>query len=188
MRPIKIIDIPDPCRQSWHDMKATAEGRYCNSCEKTVIDFTVMTNKEIITFLASRSNICGRLYSSQMESINTSVRSNKNSFSGKTLIAAISLISVFNQVKAESKIIQAVEQRANSDIHKRPTHKTLHGRCLTSAQIHDELPIRQLPHQGENNILFSSQTEILGGVVRCIAIVQRPPLYKRIWWQIKKVF
>ena len=40
--------IPSPCTESWDCMTSTKEGRFCQSCEKTVVDFTRMSDAELL--------------------------------------------------------------------------------------------------------------------------------------------
>ncbi len=61
------IDIPAPCHESWANMSPTEKGRFCNSCEKEVQDFTRMTEAQIILALKREKHVCGRLTSKQLE-------------------------------------------------------------------------------------------------------------------------
>ena len=62
------VQIPEPCHEKWSEMTAAEKGRHCASCDKTVIDFSVMTDRQIIEFLdkQSKGSTCGRLKSSQV--------------------------------------------------------------------------------------------------------------------------
>jgi hypothetical protein len=61
------IQIPTTCHEGWDNMTANAQGRYCNSCEKTVIDFTGMTDTQLANFFKSKAeNTCGRFYADQL--------------------------------------------------------------------------------------------------------------------------
>jgi len=64
-----VIRIPQPCSESWAAMTPTAAGRHCAACQKTVIDFTAMTDGEVLAHLAraGSGDTCGRLRSSQLE-------------------------------------------------------------------------------------------------------------------------
>jgi hypothetical protein len=35
------LSIPAPCEQSWNDMQPALGGRHCNSCSKTIVDFSL---------------------------------------------------------------------------------------------------------------------------------------------------
>jgi hypothetical protein len=62
------IQIPTTCHEDWDSMTAATQGRYCNSCEKTVIDFTNMSDTQLANFFAKKKeNVCGRFYSDQLD-------------------------------------------------------------------------------------------------------------------------
>tara|TARA_R110002050_G_scaffold57866_7_gene130221 strand:+ start:5298 stop:6143 length:846 start_codon:yes stop_codon:yes gene_type:complete len=66
------ISIPKPCHEDWNKMTPKDKGRFCNSCVKTVIDFTKMDTYEIQDFVNDNKNnrICGHFKQSQLDSIN----------------------------------------------------------------------------------------------------------------------
>jgi hypothetical protein len=49
-----IATIPKPCRESWETMTPTADGRHCARCQIAVIDFTRLSEAEILAYLAER--------------------------------------------------------------------------------------------------------------------------------------
>lgn len=65
------ISIPEPCHEDWNKMIPNKNGRFCESCSKTVVDFTTMLPDDIKNyFLENRGkSICGRIKQSQMDSI-----------------------------------------------------------------------------------------------------------------------
>ncbi|MBS1595356.1 MAG: hypothetical protein JST90_13650 [Bacteroidetes bacterium] len=46
------LTIPTPCHERWDDMTATERGAFCHSCSKEVIDFSAMTDSELLSFFA----------------------------------------------------------------------------------------------------------------------------------------
>ena len=48
------ISIPQPCAQPWAAMRPTADGRHCGACQTEVVDFTRLSEAEILTYLARR--------------------------------------------------------------------------------------------------------------------------------------
>jgi len=70
---IKHISIPKPCTQNWADMHIVAQGGFCQSCQKTVIDFTKLSNEEILTTLLSTDSACGRFSPVQLSTLNASL-------------------------------------------------------------------------------------------------------------------
>ena len=61
------ISIPTPCHESWASMDATECGAFCHSCRKEVIDFSAMTDREVIEYLSKNKTGCGRFRSDQLE-------------------------------------------------------------------------------------------------------------------------
>lgn len=47
----KYIELPNPCHENWWEMEKVPLGRHCNVCEKKVIDFTRMTDQQVIEIL-----------------------------------------------------------------------------------------------------------------------------------------
>ncbi|GGF01772.1 hypothetical protein [Flavobacterium limi] len=64
------ISIPKPCNENWNSMSPDKNGRFCNSCNKTVIDFTKMNKQEIQQYFAENSGkerICGHFKLNQIQ-------------------------------------------------------------------------------------------------------------------------
>lgn len=62
------IKVPTPCEQQWEQMQPTASGNFCGSCEKTVIDFTVFSDNQLMEYFKNHaSGVCGRFYTDQLE-------------------------------------------------------------------------------------------------------------------------
>jgi hypothetical protein len=66
MRPATHLTIPQPCSESWAAMTPTATGRHCAACANTVIDFTQLSDAEILEQLARPGNTCGRFRAGQL--------------------------------------------------------------------------------------------------------------------------
>ena len=59
--------VPHPCHENWDRMLESERGRFCNACSKTVVDFSVMSDQEVLEYFSSRSgNICGRFAPEQL--------------------------------------------------------------------------------------------------------------------------
>jgi hypothetical protein len=69
MQPTTSLRIPQPCHESWSAMTPTAAGRHCAACAKTVVDFTLKTDAEILAYLAGAANdrTCGRFAAGQLD-------------------------------------------------------------------------------------------------------------------------
>ena len=63
------LSIPEPCHENWHTMTPTDQGRFCNACTKEVIDFSMMTDTEILNYFSTltQEKVCGRALPSQLD-------------------------------------------------------------------------------------------------------------------------
>lgn len=61
------LNIEKPCSQDWEAMKLDNNNRLCQHCQKTVIDFSNLSDIDISKILDGNSNnICGRLNQNQL--------------------------------------------------------------------------------------------------------------------------
>jgi len=63
------LEIASPCSENFDKMIPNANGSFCNSCMKNVIDLSKKTNSEVARFIAENKDksICARLKTTQME-------------------------------------------------------------------------------------------------------------------------
>jgi len=63
------LSIPQPCHENWQNMTAREQGRFCNACAKEVVDFSKMTDAEVLNYFTglTHQNVCGRVLPSQLE-------------------------------------------------------------------------------------------------------------------------
>src|ERR1700750_3099480 len=62
------IRIDNPCTENWDRMRPEEQGRFCSSCQKMVIDFTAMSDSELLAYFSKpQASVCGRLQSSQLQ-------------------------------------------------------------------------------------------------------------------------
>jgi len=101
---IKQIVIKNSCHESWNKMTAVFDGKYCESCKKNVIDFTGMTNCEIVNYLNTNKNVCGRFIDNQFDNLNQNliVSQKRVSFFKNYKFAAL-FAGILTLTKAEAK-------------------------------------------------------------------------------------
>ncbi|MFW0736273.1 hypothetical protein [Flavobacterium sp. T12S277] len=63
------LEIANPCSENFDQMIPNAQGSFCSSCAKNVIDLSRKTNAEVARFVANNKdqNICARLKTTQLE-------------------------------------------------------------------------------------------------------------------------
>ncbi|OWP64352.1 hypothetical protein CDA63_04780 [Hymenobacter amundsenii] len=62
------LTIPEPCHESWAAMTPAAQGRHCAACAKTVVDFSCMTDAQVVAWLSRQAAgaTCGRFATPQL--------------------------------------------------------------------------------------------------------------------------
>jgi hypothetical protein len=61
------LHVPEPCHENWQQMTPQEQGRFCKACAKVVVDFSVMSDKEILNYISTASGkMCGRLDQDQI--------------------------------------------------------------------------------------------------------------------------
>jgi hypothetical protein len=62
------ITIPEPCDQKWSEMQACGSNRFCNKCEKQIIDFTYYSDAALIKVIEENDGrICGKFTKDQLD-------------------------------------------------------------------------------------------------------------------------
>jgi hypothetical protein len=61
------LNIPEPCHENWNQMTPQEQGRFCGSCKKVVVDFSVMSDQEILNYFSKAGeHTCGRFSNDQL--------------------------------------------------------------------------------------------------------------------------
>ncbi|MBV4358087.1 carboxypeptidase-like regulatory domain-containing protein [Pinibacter aurantiacus] len=62
------LHIADPCHEDWNKMSTTDKGRFCQSCSKQVVDFSLLSDKQILEYFSKqKGNTCGRFRDDQLD-------------------------------------------------------------------------------------------------------------------------
>ena len=63
------LQIPEPCHENWDKMTPVDKGRFCDSCQKAVVDFTGMSDAQLVAFFKkpSTGSVCGRFFNDQLD-------------------------------------------------------------------------------------------------------------------------
>lgn len=62
------LSIPTLCHEKWNEMTPQEQGRFCGNCQTTVVDFTTMSDSEVLNyFKKNQGNTCGRFAKKQVD-------------------------------------------------------------------------------------------------------------------------
>ncbi len=63
-----IFHIPEPCHENWDAMTPQDKGRHCESCNKIVVDFSIMSDRQVLEyFKTTTGKTCGRFNNDQLQ-------------------------------------------------------------------------------------------------------------------------
>jgi hypothetical protein len=99
-----MLSIPNPCSENWNNMTPQEKGRFCDTCQKCVVDFTAMTDAVVLDYFnKNNGKICGRFDKRQLDRV---LIINDKRFQKRFNIAAslllLSSLGFANSVKNEA--------------------------------------------------------------------------------------
>jgi hypothetical protein len=145
--PIKL-SIPTPCSQNWEGMSVTETGRFCDSCNKSVIDFTAYSDQQLADFFKrSKGGVCGKFKNDQLEKPLESLQYSQNRSLPQFMISAALTIGLGNNVHAAEKQITPTAIHAVTSGEKKESTSTPGGgdtHCI-SGKIIDKNTKEELP-------------------------------------------
>jgi hypothetical protein len=96
------LTIPEPCTQNWDDMTPNSKGKHCNSCQKTVVDFSNYTDKELVEFFKkTQVEVCGRISSYQCNRPMPIIEKSNNAFFQRALFGGALLAGIASTAKGQ---------------------------------------------------------------------------------------
>ncbi len=101
------VTITKPCTENWEKMNPnTGTSRFCDACQKCVIDFSTATDKEIISKLkSSKGEVCGKFSDAQLNrDLVTQNTPSKIHWSTFFSVLLASIVGVRTPVSAQSKM------------------------------------------------------------------------------------
>ncbi len=154
------LSIKEPCTQKFDSFTKTTFGGFCEYCSKEVIDFTGMSQKEIISYFSTaNTNTCGRLNKVQLSvnepkainNMNTNFVSKGIAIFGFSLLALCAIPELNAQTSTETNSIL------------KPTTPMVVGRIAVASQNQESYTVKgkvldeeKLPLAGVNVVLKGS--------------------------------
>jgi len=113
------VQVKEPCHENWQNMSPDEKGRFCGSCQKTVVDFTLMNDRQILDHLSKASgSTCGRFANDQLDrELKAEVVKPKSKWAYfiNLLIPIFLSSSGSNNTKGEPSIISNVDKHPASE-------------------------------------------------------------------------
>jgi hypothetical protein len=99
------ITLSSPCSEDLSNMQNTACGKFCNSCQKEVYDFTRLSDNEIYKIMqANNGNVCAQLTNVQLQNGFTYTEETYNNTVWLKYAASILFIGGITNAFGQSKI------------------------------------------------------------------------------------
>ncbi|MFC6996717.1 carboxypeptidase-like regulatory domain-containing protein [Rufibacter roseus] len=107
------VSIPQPCQEKWQEMTPQAQGRHCQSCAKTVVDFTRMTDAEVVQWMSvQKGSTCGRFRRDQLEKELKAVSPAQSNWTWRA--AALAFATWLSTTAAEAQSTKSKESTAEA--------------------------------------------------------------------------
>ncbi|MBB3697463.1 carboxypeptidase-like regulatory domain-containing protein [Flammeovirga yaeyamensis] len=146
------LTIETPCHEDPTNFKPTKKGGFCSHCQKEVVNFTGMTDKQIIQYLEqSKGKVCGRFKEDQLKSYSLvqPIPPKKKWFPGVAVISLLSLLPMYD-TKAQTDV--PIEKTEHKDIEDSQDNK---NDIIVSGIVKDE---DEQPLPGVSIIIEGSTT------------------------------
>lgn len=122
MKPQTIkINIEDPCHENWDKMLEEEKGKFCLACQKTVVDFSKMTNQQIIDYLNNTpGKVCGRVAKHQLNTPISNYTVNKTPFFNKYVAGFLMALGFYHPAKSQTQATPTEIHKTVGEIAVRP--------------------------------------------------------------------
>lgn len=157
------LTVPEPCSEDYFKMSSAERGRFCSSCKKEVIDFTVLSEYQILEiFRNNNSKMCGRINPDQLEKdYKTATSGGKKS----TWVAALfSTLMVLSSSTSKGAITNHVLPKIQLDLSAR---RVTDGRTPAQKDSVKLLKGRVVDDKGEG--LPGASIQIKGTSIKAVA-------------------
>lgn len=187
--PMKIerklrLSIPTPCDASAEHMTPTSCGSFCHLCRKEVVDFSAMTDTEILSVLRKSTSICGSFLPEQLDRDMVESYRVRRGFPFRLWAGILSFVAMLQLRPANAQVIhketatlspEATDVRYDDDsltqhniVEKDSTQPSLRG--MMTGMVEAERTIQYI----DVNTLQSN--------------AKRPGFFRTTWWRIKGFF
>lgn len=192
------IHIPKPCHESWDAMTPAQQGRFCQSCAKTVVDFSMMTDSEVLNYFTKNTgNTCGRFSDDQLQRPLQPIKQEKRK--AWWIAALMPLLMVYKKGYAQGEVSVKLRKAPSKVQHMAVTRKLLQRdtvrNTIISLSVSKELSKEIKPvdydviQKDERPIdKYALQETLLQGTAGGVYICAKPKPIDTIPTLIRRVF
>lgn len=108
------ISVPTPCEENWQKMQPLEKGRFCGACKKQILDFSTLSDREILRKYNSEKNLCGRFSSKQLER-NITIPKEKSSFWMASFSGILTVFTLTNNNVYSQRIVDTTQTDETSN-------------------------------------------------------------------------
>ena len=158
------IQIDQPCSENFNTFSKTEKGGFCTSCNKSVIDFTKMSDQEVINYLSDQTiKTCGLFLDSQLKSYSNVGKQKPNPFLSSIFgLSLLSLLAFTNSYAQEKSSKSEVVQKEKTTVSKESNQMDSNDKFTVSGMVSNEIgPLADVNIYVKNKN-FSVQTNSQG--------------------------
>jgi len=144
------LKIENPCNENWLGMTEAQQGRFCSSCSKNVVDFSILSDKEIIKMIEkSTGQLCGRFKRTQLNRVIINSKTPRSYQVVYRLLTSLILIPVpamvlaYNKPKVEA-FSPILADKINASLTSNDQDPTIKKKLIFSGKVlgnDDQLPV-----------------------------------------------
>ncbi len=113
-----IVSIENPCEKIvWANMEQSDSGKFCDLCSKNVVDFSILSDSEIIKIIENPSrDICAKMSPLQTNRLLSNQSERKNFHLSKTITTLLVVGSVKGTFTSEQNLTKQDQTVVSSNI------------------------------------------------------------------------
>lgn len=150
MKAQTYLHIPKPCHEDWDRMTPNQQGRHCESCCKTVVDFEMMTDQQVLNFFSqAKGETCGRFSNDQLNRALEETKVEKKKGWQWFMATIASLFFFVSRSNAQGRVIMGKMRISAAEQSKAEQEKQAREKQLQQARKMGEVavrPVEPIPH------------------------------------------
>lgn len=151
------LSIETPCEQDWGEMKATAGGRDCAHCNTLVVDFTQMSDAQLLNYFSRNGVGCGRFREDQLNQPILSCHISRPNWFGRLAIGALLILGLHKESDAQSGTNKARMEKHTISRHKQDSANRLPNVSLRQKKVYTA-PIIDSEYPSRRSVIIGAYT------------------------------